>query len=51
MLTVAFGLGGDVCFSGSADSTIRVWKLPSEPGEDPFDIYGMFLSTLIGIVW
>ena len=40
VLSVAFGIGGDFCFSGSEDSTIRVWQLPAEPGEDPFDLYG-----------
>lgn len=40
MLSVAFGEGGDICYSGSADSTIRVWRLPVEGGDDPFTIYG-----------
>lgn len=44
MLSVAFGLGGDICFSGSSDSTIRVWQMPGEMGDDPFTVYGMLCS-------
>ena len=42
MLSVAFGVGGDsdVCYSGSSDSTIRVWRIPEDLGDDPFDTYG-----------
>ena len=40
MLSVAFGIKDDICFSGSADSTIRVWRLPKEGGDDPFIVYG-----------
>ena len=39
MLSVAIGLGGEICFSGSADSNIRVWQLPGD-FSDPFDVYG-----------
>ncbi len=46
VLSVAFGIGGDICFSGSADTTIRVWQIPAEPGEDPFDLYGEWLELL-----
>lgn len=40
MLSVAFGLGGEVCYSGSSDSTIRVWRVPEESEDDPFSVYG-----------
>lgn len=40
MLSVAFGLGGEVCYSGGADSTIRVWRIPEEGEDDPFGVYG-----------
>ncbi len=40
MLSVAFGLGGDVCYSAGADSTIRVWRIPDEAEDDPFSVYG-----------
>ena len=40
VLSVLFGLGGDICFSGSTDSTIRVWRIPGDLGDDPFDVYG-----------
>lgn len=46
MLSVAFGAGGDICFSGSTDSTIRVWRLPKEGADDPFGIYGKMIHTL-----
>ena len=39
VLCVAMGLNGDVCFSGSTDANIRVWKIP--PSDiDPYDNYG-----------
>lgn len=40
VLSVAFGLGGEVCYSGSSDSTIRVWRVPEESEDDPFSVYG-----------
>ena len=40
VLSTAFGLGGDICFSGSTDCMIRVWRLPEDSGEDPFESYG-----------
>lgn len=40
MLSVAFGVGGEVCYSGGVDSTIRVWRVPEEMEEDPFNVYG-----------
>jgi len=46
VLSVVFGMGGEMCFSGSADSTIRVWQLPTEPGEDPFDLYGKWFAVV-----
>ena len=39
VLCVAMGCGGEVCFSGSTDTTIRVWQLPGDLS-DPFDAYG-----------
>lgn len=44
VLSVAFGLGGDICFSGSSDSTIRVWCIPGDLEDDPFGIYGNALN-------
>ena len=39
VLCVAMGVNGDVCFSGSTDANIRVWKVP--PSDiDPYDNYG-----------
>ena len=43
VLSVAVGASGDICFSGSTDTTIRVWQLPSDLG-DPFDVYGKIIS-------
>ena len=48
MLSVVFGIGGEICFSGSADSSIRVWQIPAEPGEDPFDLYGKWFVVAAG---
>jgi len=42
VLSVAVGASGDICFSGSTDTTIRVWQLPSDLG-DPFDVYGKII--------
>ena len=39
VLSVAMGVNGKACFSGSVDSCIRVWQLPTE-STDPFDPYG-----------
>ena len=39
VLSVAVSLNGELCFSGSADSSIRVWQLPGDLS-DPFDVYG-----------
>ena len=45
VLCVAMGQSGNICFSGSADSNIRVWKVP--PSDiDPYDTYGEPLDTL-----
>lgn len=38
VLCVAVGISGELCFSGSTDSTIRVWQLPGD-FNDPFDMY------------
>lgn len=38
VLCVAMGVNGDVCFSGSTDTTIRVWKVP-QSDIDPYDNY------------
>ena len=40
VLCVAMDVGGEVCFSGSADSNIRVWRVPSTDN-DPYNNYGM----------
>ena len=45
VLSVAVGASGEICFSGSTDTTIRVWQLPSDLG-DPFDVYGTLVSCL-----
>ena len=42
MLSVAVSLNGELCFSGSADSSIGVWQLPGDLS-DPFDVYGKIL--------
>lgn len=39
VLSVAVSLNGELCFSGSADSSIGVWQLPGDLS-DPFDVYG-----------
>ena len=39
VLSVAISLNGELCFSGSTDSSIGVWQLPSDLS-DPFDVYG-----------
>ena len=44
MLSVAVGASGEICFSGSTDTTIRVWQLPNDLG-DPFDVYGTLVSS------
>ncbi|KAL5463206.1 hypothetical protein EMCRGX_G032085 [Ephydatia muelleri] len=38
VLSIAMSSTGDICFSGSLDSTICAWQLPSE-NVDPFDAY------------
>jgi striatin 1/3/4 len=38
VLCVAMDVGGEVCFSGSADSNIRVWRVPSTDN-DPYNNY------------
>lgn len=43
---MAMGVSGDVCFSGSTDSNIRVWKIPPSD-TDPYDNYGMPLVSEI----
>ena len=44
VLSIAMSSTGDICFSGSLDSTICAWQLPSE-NVDPFDAYSKtFLS-------
>ena len=44
VLSVAVGASGEICFSGSTDTTIRVWQLPNDLG-DPFDVYGTIVSS------
>ncbi len=39
VLCVAMGNGGNVCFSGGVDSTIRAWQLPTDLS-DPYGLYG-----------
>ena len=49
---MAMEVNGDVCFSGSADSNIRVWKIPSTE-HDPYSNYGRYslnsTVTMVGI--
>ena len=42
---MAMGVNGDVCFSGSRDSNIRVWKVPPSD-TDPYENYGETLDTI-----
>jgi len=49
VLSVAVGASGDICFSGSTDTTIRVWQLPSDLG-DPFDVYGKIIWFFMSCV-
>lgn len=52
VLSIAVSLNGELCFSGSADSSIGVWQLPGDLN-DPFDVYGknpFFLSYIISII-
>lgn len=42
VLSVAIGIDGKACFSGSVDSNIHVWELPSESC-DPFAPFGELL--------
>ena len=49
VLSIAVSLNGELCFSGSADSSIGVWQLPGDLN-DPFDVYGknpFFLTFLL----
>lgn len=44
VLSIAMSNTGDICFSGSLDSTICAWQLPSE-NVDPFDAYSKALLS------
>ena len=50
MLSVAYGMNGEVCYSGSTDSTIRVWRMPEEVSDDPFSIYGMLKCRVTSVL-